>query len=238
MHKMIACCGINCETCEARIATIKNDDKMRVEVAKKWCEMNHTDKITPESINCTGCRVEGVKFYFCSHMCEVHKCVTAKGYETCAECPDKNTCKLVGTIWENCAEAKGNLEGMRYREEAIECVKDHVLRIHKQIYAKYNGDFDRIFTEGYNSPSYTGRVIEPGKVYELGYPECTCPKVKCGLRNHPQQCECSRQSILCILSQLEPDSRFDVRIENTILRGSDRCIFRITKHKDIVFTWL
>ena len=32
MNKMIACCGINCETCEARIATIKNDDKMRVDV--------------------------------------------------------------------------------------------------------------------------------------------------------------------------------------------------------------
>ena len=48
---------------------------------------------------------------------------------------------------------------MRYREEAIECVKDHVLQIHKQIYAKYEGDFDRIYTEGYNSKSYTGRVI-------------------------------------------------------------------------------
>ncbi len=83
---------------------------------------------------------------------------------------------------------------MSYREEAIECVKDHVLQIHKQIYAKYNGDFDRIYTEGYNSKSY---------------------------------------SILYILSQLEPDSQFDVRIENTILRGSDRCTFRITKHKGI-----
>ena len=58
-----------------------------------------------------------------------------------------------------------------YREEAIECVKDHVLQIHKQIYAKYNGDFDRIYTEGYNSKSYTGRVIEPGKIYELSYLE-------------------------------------------------------------------
>ena len=122
---------------------------------------------------------------------------------------------------------------MCYREEAIECVKDHVLQIHKQIYAKYNGDFDRIYTEGYNSKSYTGRVIEPGKIYELSYLECTCPKVKCGLRNHPQQCECSRQSILYILSQLEPDSQFDVRIENTILRGSDRCTFRITRHANI-----
>ena len=121
------------------------------------------------------------------------------------------------------------IKRMRYREEAIECVKDHVLQIHKQIYAKYEGDFDRIYTEGYNSKSYTGRVIEPGKIYELSYLECTCPKVKCGLRNHPQQCECSRQSILYILSQLEPDSQFDVRIENTMLRGSDRCTFRITK---------
>ena len=112
MDKMIACCGINCTTCEARIATIMNDDKMRVEVAKKWCEMNHTDQITPESINCTGCRVEGIKFYFCSHLCEVHKCVAAKGYETCGDCPDKNTCKKVGAIWENNAEAKENLEAL------------------------------------------------------------------------------------------------------------------------------
>ena len=39
MNKMIACCGINCETCEARIATIKNDDKMRVEVAHGRCQV-------------------------------------------------------------------------------------------------------------------------------------------------------------------------------------------------------
>ena len=37
---------------------------------------------------------------------------------------------------------------MGYREEAIECVKDYVLPLHKQIYAKYNGDFDKIYSEG------------------------------------------------------------------------------------------
>ena len=101
---------------------------------------------------------------------------------------------------------------MGYRKEAIDCVKDHVLPLHKQIYDKYDGDFDRIYSEGYNSKSYQGRVIEPGKVYELSYQEC------------------SRQSILFILSQLEPNSRFDVRIENTILRGGERCTFRIVRH--------
>ena len=29
---------------------------------------------------------------------------------------------------------------MDFRKEAIECVKDHVLSIHKQIYVKYDGD--------------------------------------------------------------------------------------------------
>ena len=110
---MIACCGINCETCEARIATMKNDDKMRVEVAKKWCEMNHTDQITPESINCTGCRVEGIKFYYCSHLCEVHKCVVAKGYETCGDCPEMGTCPTLKAVTANSPEALKNLSKQR-----------------------------------------------------------------------------------------------------------------------------
>ena len=122
---------------------------------------------------------------------------------------------------------------MGYREEAIECVKDYVLPLHKQIYDKYYGDFDRIYSEGYNSKSYQGRVIEPGKVYELSYSECSCPKVKYGLRSNPDRCECSRQSILYILSQLEPDSQFDVQIENTILRGGDRCTFRIIRRAGV-----
>lgn len=84
---------------------------------------------------------------------------------------------------------------MDYKEEAIECVKGNVLQMHKQIYAKYNGDFDRIYTEAYNNASYMGKVIKPGKEYELIFLECSCPKVKSGQRSNPEQCECSRQSI-------------------------------------------
>ena len=94
MNKMIACCGINCETCEARLATINDDDQLRKEVSRKWCEMNHTDQITPETINCTGCRTDGMKFYFCNHLCEIRKCVTSKGYETCGDCPEKSNCLM------------------------------------------------------------------------------------------------------------------------------------------------
>ena len=99
----------------------------------------------------------------------------------------------------------------------------------KQLYDKHHSDFDKIYAEEYNTAAYTGKVIEPERVYELSYLECTCPKVKCGLRSKCEQCECSRQSILYVLSQLEPESKFDVQIVNTILRGGDRCTFRITK---------
>ena len=116
-----------------------------------------------------------------------------------------------------------------FREERIECVKYSVLPMHKQIYDKYKGDFDKIYAEAYNNKSYTGKVIVSGKVYELSYMECSCPKVKCGMRGCPEQCECSRQSIIYILSQLEPNSTFDVQIVNTILSDSDRCTFRIAR---------
>lgn len=118
---------------------------------------------------------------------------------------------------------------MSYKEEAIKCVKDSVLPMQKQLYDKYNGDFDRIYTEEFNTNAYTGRVIESGKVYELSYLECTCPKVKSGLAINPERCECSRQSILYVLSQLEPESKFDVQIINTILLGGNRCTFKITR---------
>ena len=122
---------------------------------------------------------------------------------------------------------------VNYREEAIECVKDSVLPMHKRKYDQYNWYFDRIYTDAYNNKSYTGRVIVPGEVYELSYLECSCPKVKCGLRGCPEQCECSRQSSLYILSQLEPDSTFEVQIVNTILRGGERCTFWIYRQPNL-----
>ena len=65
--------------------------------------------------------------------------------------------------------------------------------------------------------------------YELGYERCTCPKVLSGQITDPDQCNCSRQSILYILGRLEPSSDFEVEIIETVLRGAEHCRFRITK---------
>lgn len=110
MNQLIACCGLSCEDCEARIATIKNDDNMRREVSVKWCQLNHTDQITPESINCMGCRTEGVKFAFCQSMCQIRKCVGTKGFETCGQCPDIMSCDLIKPLLEQYPVVKRNLE--------------------------------------------------------------------------------------------------------------------------------
>lgn len=108
-NQLIAYCGLNCERCEARIATLNNDNQLRKEVSRKWCEMNQTDQITPETINCMGCRVDGVKFAYCGMMCEIRKCAMGKGYETCADCSQKASCEKLAPISSTNTEAKNNL---------------------------------------------------------------------------------------------------------------------------------
>ncbi len=53
--KLIACCGLDCEKCDARIATLADDNALREKTAALWSKLNGA-QITPEMINCTGCR--------------------------------------------------------------------------------------------------------------------------------------------------------------------------------------
>ena len=50
MKEFIAYCGLNCETCEARMAAMNNDDVLREKVAKLWSELNGVE-ITSEMIS-------------------------------------------------------------------------------------------------------------------------------------------------------------------------------------------
>ena len=107
--QLIACCGLDCESCEARIATVTNDDELREKTAQKWSEMNNAKEITAATINCMGCRTEGVKFSYCSDYCEIRKCVNAKGFNTCGDCKEMDTCQIVGALFQNAPHAKQNL---------------------------------------------------------------------------------------------------------------------------------
>ena len=107
--QMIAFCGLNCEKCDAYIATKNDDQALRVKTAKLWSEMNNTN-ILPEQINCEGCRMNGKKFVYCESMCGIRKCAMSKGYETCGDCPEMGTCPTLGQVTKNCPEALSNLK--------------------------------------------------------------------------------------------------------------------------------
>ena len=96
MKRLIACCGLDCEHCDARRATVDNDDALRERTARKWSEMNDAPQITAATIHCTGCRTEGVKFAYCSDLCRIRKCVSEKGLSTCGDCREVAACPLPG----------------------------------------------------------------------------------------------------------------------------------------------
>jgi hypothetical protein len=104
----IAYCGLDCETCEARIATANHDDALRRKIAKEWSELNGVE-ITPEMINCAGCRIDGVKTPYCDSLCPIRRCALARGAETCGSCDGMEACEKQSAIISNNPDAMSNL---------------------------------------------------------------------------------------------------------------------------------
>lgn len=121
MDRQIACCGLDCEKCDARIATITNDDALREKTAALWTKLNGVP-IAPEMLNCTGCRMEGAKTPFCERLCPIHSCVLEKGLATCADCAQMDACQTLGRITANDPSALENLKRLRrsMQDEAAE----------------------------------------------------------------------------------------------------------------------
>lgn len=108
MKDLIAYCGLDCEKCDAYIATLNDDDTLREKTAKLWAELNNAP-ILAEHINCHGCRVNGIKTVFCDSLCAIRKCAANKGVSTCGDCSEMPVCKTLSTITAINAEAKNNL---------------------------------------------------------------------------------------------------------------------------------
>ena len=109
MNLFIAFCGLNCEKCDARIATVNEDNELREKVARLWSELNGVT-ITPEMINCCGCRIDGVKTSYCDSLCPIRQCALRKGIETCGNCSESGNCEKLGAITGNNTEALKNLK--------------------------------------------------------------------------------------------------------------------------------
>ena len=113
MNTMIAYCGLDCEKCDAYIATKNNDQALREKTAKLWSELNNVT-ILPEHINCEGCRTNGVKTYYCDTLCAIRQCAMKKSVSTCGDCTQMEQCEKVAVVIGNNAEALENLKNQNF----------------------------------------------------------------------------------------------------------------------------
>lgn len=108
---MASYCGINCEECEAFVATKKNDNRLKEKVADHWSRIYGTT-IRDEDIHCQGCKSIGKKGKYCEMMCKVKPCCIKKGFETCAQC-ESFVCSELQEIFTYSLDAKKRLECLR-----------------------------------------------------------------------------------------------------------------------------
>jgi hypothetical protein len=111
-QQVTAVCGIDCSECQARKATLANDDALRAKTAAEWSRMYGSD-IRSTDINCMGCNsAVGPWFSYCAGMCEIRKCGRARKVETCAECADY-ACERLAGFFKMAPKAQKNLEARR-----------------------------------------------------------------------------------------------------------------------------
>lgn len=109
MKNSIAYCGLDCDACDARKATRENNNALREKTATLWSELNGIN-ITPEMINCDGCRADGLKTPYCERYCEIRQCALGKNVKTCGACENLENCPTVGAIIKTDEQALINLK--------------------------------------------------------------------------------------------------------------------------------
>ncbi|MBP5313388.1 MAG: DUF3795 domain-containing protein [Eggerthellaceae bacterium] len=112
MEQLIAYCGLDCGKCDAHIATANDDWDLRRKTASLWSELNGI-VITPEQINCQGCRCDGVKTLYCERLCEIRKCAVSRDFGSCGLCPEADTCPKLHTVIGNNPIAADNLKKVK-----------------------------------------------------------------------------------------------------------------------------
>jgi hypothetical protein len=110
MDRIIAFCGLVCSECPAYIATQKDDDAERKNVAETWSKEFNAD-ISFEDINCDGCISDERVFQHCN-VCEIRLCGKEKGIPNCASC-DIYVCEKLSKFFEVVPDAKEVLDGIR-----------------------------------------------------------------------------------------------------------------------------
>jgi flavodoxin len=108
---LVSYCGLNCEECEAFVATKNNDGPLKEKVAKNWSKL-YGIKVEPKDISCAGCKSSEKKDKYCESMCKIRKCCQQKEIETCAHC-EAFACEYLQEVFDYSLDAKKTLECLR-----------------------------------------------------------------------------------------------------------------------------
>ena len=82
---MISFCGMDCEHCDAFVATKTCDSRLKLVVAQRWSKI-YGRKIKAEEVHCGGCTCVGTHGIYCDSMCRVKPCCREKGLAHCGLC--------------------------------------------------------------------------------------------------------------------------------------------------------
>ena len=116
MNKMMAYCGLTCDSCPIYLATLEQDkshqQEMRISIAR-LCSEQYGMNLKPEDItDCDGCRADTGRLFSGCWNCEIRKCASQRNLESCAYCPEYACDKLTEFLSHE-TDAQNRLEEIR-----------------------------------------------------------------------------------------------------------------------------
>lgn len=115
---------------------------------------------------------------------------------------------------------------------AKNCLEMGMLDFYRKVHENTGGEIDHFFQALGEIDGLNTEIVQPGREFWLVFHRCTCALHTQGYINSCLLCECSRQSVLHILSELWPDEHFAVNLDGSILGGLQECRFHIMKSED------
>ena len=115
-----------------------------------------------------------------------------------------------------------------FSECAKMCASNVVQYFYRDIFDACEGNLDKFFTKLNEIDNVEGKIIKPGKAYELILGKCECPiHTDAGITSN-HLCACSKESLSHVFKELVPHRPFQIEQLSTILGGSSVCRHRIT----------
>ena len=100
------CCGMDCDGCEARRATVRRDNEALAKIAAHLESAGQGSFILPSRLRCTGCLAPGVKSVNCAE-CAIRECAlenqitaaSAPSSPASSAPPSGKPCRNISIIW-------------------------------------------------------------------------------------------------------------------------------------------